>query len=237
MTDNLIERLASKSNAGQESFSGPKIPTVKLDGSGAGETAGQVLMFNDSVMTNLGTTLSLQIIRVRKKLMLGGELSKMFTEEYDSPTGDKITLRKCIRATDADAWSKPEVVLTGTASEIRAQHPVKVVSVAYAIMNGDTLVKLLIKGSSTTGDDGFYTYADSFKTGAHMFQFSTEITTSKVQKNRAISYHRMHFKRGAQITEGFELVEQYLDMIEGTPVVATAPTVAPTLDEAFDESF
>lgn len=212
MSDNILDRLAVKSRAGQEEFNSPKFPSVKLDGSGAGDTAGQILRFDGGEMTNLGDTLKMQIIRVRKKLLLGGETSKFFSEEYDSSARDTVTLKRCDYVDGA--WSKPTVVATGTPQDIRQTNDVKVVSVVYAIV-GDELVKLTVKGASTTGDDGLYAYLESFKP-EHVFQFNTLVSVSKVQKNRAISYHRMHFKRGAEITEGFETVEKYLDIIEGT---------------------
>lgn len=220
MSDSILDRLASKSKVGQDSgFSGPKIPTIRLDGSGAGETAGQIMKFTDDGAVSLGNKLSLQIIRIRKKLMQGGELTKFFSEEYDSSTSDQITLKMSTRANDKEPWGKPTVVATGTASEIRGTQPVKVVSIVYGIL-GDTIVKLTVKGASTTGDDGLYDYLNSFGS-EHVFQFETNITVSLVQKNRAISYHRMHFSKGAKM-DNMETVEQYLDLIEGTPEVKVA---------------
>ena len=219
MSENILDRLAAKARTGQDSF-GPRIPTIKLDGSGSGETAGHILKFANDTMEDLGDALSIQIIRVRKKLMLGGEDTKYFSDEYDSSTHDKIKLKRCVK--EGGVWGKPEVVAEGTATEIRAVQPVKVVSIVYAIMGGD-LVKLTVKGASTTGTDGLYEYLDSFKP-SNVFQFQTSISVSLVQKNRAISYHRMHFKRGAEITDGFEQVEKYLDLINGvtSDVVSTA---------------
>lgn len=222
MTESIIDRLAAKSKVGQDSFNGPKIPTIKFDGSGAGDTAGHFLRFNDEKMEDLGNSLSLQIIRVRKKLLQGGELVKYFSDEYDSPSKDRITLKMSSRSTDKEPWGKPTIVSEGTASDIRMTNDVKVVSVVYAIL-GDELVKMTVKGASTTESTGLFEYLDGFKSN-HVFQYITEITSSKVQKNRAISYHRMHFKRGVEITEGFELVEQYLDIVEGVaPKVASTP--------------
>lgn len=222
MAENILDRLAQKARVGQDSFA-PRIPTIKLDGSGSGETAGHILKFANDAMEDLGNSLNIQIIRVRKKLMLGGEDTKFFSDEYDSSTHDKIKLKRCVK--EGGTWGKPEVVAEGTASEIRAVQPVKVVSIVYAIIAGE-LIKLTVKGASTTGEDGLYEYLDSFKP-LNVFQFETNVSVSLVQKNRAISYHRMHFKRGAEITKGFEQVESYLDIIKGV----TAEVVSTTTED------
>ena len=231
MAESILDRLASKSNAGQDSFSGPKIPTIKVDGSGSGPTAGHILKFANDEMIDIGNKLNIQIIRVRKKLWQGGELTKYFSEEYDSSANDVITLRMSTRATDKDAWSKPVEVAKGTAQEIRQTNEVKVVSVVYGIVDKE-LVKLTVKGASCTGSDGLYDYLDSFKPQLAL-QFETNVSVSLVQKNRAISYHRMHFTRGTEITEGFETVEAYLDMIGGSKTEATQ-VVAPN-DTSLDD--
>ncbi len=211
MSDSILDRLAEKSTVGKDSFGGVRIPTIKLDGSASGDTAGHILRFDGDVMTDLGKSLDLQIIRIRKKLLLGGEDIKFYSNEYDSPTNDKVFLYQVSK--DGGSWGKPIVIAEGTATELRTIKAVKVASVVYGINSSNELVKLTVKGASTTGDDGLYDYESSFN--RDLFQYITQVSVSKVDKNRAISYHRMHFKKGDKLTSGFEKVEQYLDLIAG----------------------
>lgn len=231
MVDNILSRLMEKSGGAKTNF--PSIPTVKLDGSGTGETAGSFLRFADGDMTNLGTTLSIRIIKIRKKLALGTDTEKYFSRVYDNGKTDKLTLWK-----QKYGEKEKTLVMEGTPEEIRSAHPVKVVSVVYGIVN-DSLVQFAVKGASCTGDDGLYTYLDGVRdAGLGIFQVETEVTVSKIAKNRAISYHRAHFKQGKTFTDGFEAVEEYLDLINGTPSdKKVADTSDAEVEKVFNDSF
>jgi len=232
MDNEMLNRLAERSGARR--VNSPTIPTIKLDGSGAGDTAGQFISWNGTSFDSLGSTLSVQMIKIRKKLWSQNDTEKYFSGEYDSHLDD-VQLYKCVKV--GEQWSEPSLVNGGTPKKLKELHAVKVVSVVYCVVNG-ALTKLTVKGASTTGDDGLYEYMDSF---ANLFigQFQTEISVSKIQKNRAISYHRMHFKRGAEIKDGFDVVEDYLNLIGGSQPAKLAQEVqvAESSVEDLNEAF
>jgi hypothetical protein len=240
----ILDSLVAKSGLGGRSGSvGPKIPSVKLDGSVNGDTAGEFVTFDGEKFKSLGSNLSIQIIRVRKKLLASNDTMKFFSDEYDSSTHDVVRLQKQNFNSTTNKWGDPEVVAKSTPAKLREMFEVKVASVVYCVLNGE-LTKLNVKGASTTGDDGLYSYLESFNDGKHAFQFMTDITTSKIVKNRAVSYFRMHFKRGAEITDVdvFHKTEGYLDIIENSArskrdFISTAVESTPQVTEEEEFGF
>jgi hypothetical protein len=168
-------------------------------------------MFEQDEITNLGKRLKLRILRTKKKLISANDTFKMFTGEYDSPSKDELRLSKKVYE---NKGGMPETVATGTAQKLREMFPdLKVATIVYGITNGK-LVRLTVKGASTTGDTGLYEYLDSFN-GAPTFMVETKIESKLIQKNRAISYNRMEFSKGEASEKDLDVVEGYLDMING----------------------
>jgi hypothetical protein len=234
MDKDMLQRLASKSGASRSS--GPVIPSVKLDASAVGETAGQFIKFQNKESTPIGNSLSIRILRIRKTLAgfvdEGGKEVSYNSSEYDSPRAEEVALYK------RESGGESRVVEVATATELRERYPLKVMSIVYALLDGE-LIKFKVKGASAAGETGLYAYLDGLRDkNVLAFQVETLVTVGLIKKNRAVSYHHAEFRAGKEYTDGYDDVEKYLDMInemvlsKKNSAVERKETVTTTVDTA-----
>jgi hypothetical protein len=238
MNKEMLQRLASKAGVRVSSLTSPAIPTIKLDASTTGDTAGKFIEFNNGETKQLGNSLSIRILRVRKALAgfaeEGGKEVSYNSSEYDSPRNEDVVLYR------RESGEDSRVVEVATATELRNKYPLKVVSIVYAILNGN-LVKVKVKGASAAGDSGLYAYLDKLRDeGVMTFEVETLVDVALVKKNRAVSYYVAKFKIGKKYTDGYDEVEKYLDTINDIIVskksktVERKETVTDTVDKAIE---